>query len=63
MDLVTNKFTVFTTTNICTKETYVKWNKGLNMTIIKNDVTIVLNENEIQELMNSIPKSIGGKYF
>jgi len=62
MDLVTNKFTVFTTANIDTKETYVKWNKGLRMTIIKNDVTIVLNEDEIQELMASIPKSIGGKY-
>jgi len=62
MDSTTNKFTVFTTKNIDTKETYLKWYKGLSMTIIKNDVTIVLNEDEIHELMASIPKSIGGKY-
>ena len=41
---------------------YCHWAKGLNMIIKKNGVTIKLNSEEIQKLVKSLPKTLGGTY-
>jgi hypothetical protein len=41
---------------------YVHWADGLTMYIIKDNVTMKLNENEIQQLIKALPKTIGGTY-
>ena len=41
---------------------YCHWSEGLNMIIEKNGVTIKLNSEEIQQLVKSLPKTIGGRY-
>jgi hypothetical protein len=38
------------------------WSEGLKMIIIKNGITIKLNSDEIQELVKSLPRTIGGSY-
>ena len=41
---------------------YCHWSKGLKMVISKKGVTIKLNSDEIQELVKSLPRTIGGSY-
>jgi len=41
---------------------YSHWSKNLIMYIHKDGITISLNENEIQELVSSLPRTLGGKY-
>ena len=41
---------------------YVHWADGLTMYIIKDNVTMKLDENEIQQLIKALPKTIGGTY-
>jgi hypothetical protein len=41
---------------------YCHWSKGLKMVISKNGITIKLNSDEIKELVNSLPRTIGGSY-
>jgi len=41
---------------------YCHWSEGLKMVISKNGVTIKLNSDEIQELVKSLPRTIGGSY-
>ena len=41
---------------------YRRWSEGLKMYITKNNVTITLNEDEIQQLVKSLPRTIGGSY-
>ena len=41
---------------------YYHWSEGLNMIIEKDDVTIKLNSEEIQKIVKSLPRTIGGKY-
>lgn len=41
---------------------YCHWSEGLKMVIIKNGITIKLNSDEIQELVKSLPRTIGGSY-
>ena len=38
------------------------WAKGLNMVITKDNVTICLNEEEIKQLVNTLPRTFGGSY-
>lgn len=42
---------------------YCHWSEGLNMIIKKNDVTISLNSEEIQEIIKSLPRTVGGCYW
>jgi sulfur transfer complex TusBCD TusB component (DsrH family) len=41
---------------------YVHWADGLTMYIIKDNVTMILDENEIQQLIKALPKTVGGTY-
>lgn len=41
---------------------YCHWSEGLNMVIEKNGVTIKLNSEEIQQIVKSLPRTIGGSY-
>ena len=41
---------------------YCHWSEGLNMVIEKNGVTIKLNSEEIQQIVKSLPRTIGGRY-
>lgn len=41
---------------------YCHWSKGLNMIIEKNGVTIKLNGEEVQQIVKSLPRTIGGGY-
>ena len=54
-------FKVFTKT-IVKKEGYSLWHRGISMTIEKDGVKITLKESEVIELVNSLPKTVGGKY-
>lgn len=41
---------------------YTHWSKNLKMVIKKDGVKITLNEDEIQELVKALPRTIGGRY-
>ena len=41
---------------------YCHWSEGLNMIIKKNGVTVELNSEEIQQIVKSLPRTIGGRY-
>jgi hypothetical protein len=41
---------------------YCHWSEGLNMVIEKNGVTIKLKSEEIQQIVKSLPRTIGGRY-
>lgn len=41
---------------------YCHWSEGLNMIIEKNGITIKLNSEEIQQIVKSLPRTIGGRY-
>lgn len=41
---------------------YTHWSKGLTMYIVKDGVTVTLNSEEIQQLVKSLPRTIGGGY-
>lgn len=64
MSIKTKKFTVITYTisNSNDKKMYNHWSEGLNMIITKNNKSIELNSEEIQELVKSLPRTIGGTY-
>ena len=62
MDKSKDNFNVFTFTKYNKKVMYTHWSKGLTMIISKNGIEIRLNSKEVQELVNSLPKTIGGKY-
>lgn len=59
----TSNFSVFTLQSIEVGATYVShWSKGLTMFIVKDGINICLNEEEIKDLVKSLPRTIGGKY-
>jgi hypothetical protein len=41
---------------------YSHWTKGLKMIIIKNGITIELCGEEIQQLVNTLPRTFGQSY-
>ena len=41
---------------------YSHWTEGLKMIIIKNGVTIELGPDEIQQLVNTLPRTFGQSY-
>ena len=45
-----------------TENSWTHWSDGLKMYIVKNGVTIVLESNEIEELVKTLPRTFGGKY-
>ena len=41
---------------------YYHWSKELSMIIEKNGVTIKLNSEEIEQVVKSLPRTVGGRY-
>lgn len=41
---------------------YSHWTEGLKMIIIKNGITIELEPDEIQQLVNTLPRTFGQSY-
>lgn len=41
---------------------FCHWSEGLYMIIEKDGVTIKLNSEEIQQIVKSLPRTIGGRY-
>ena len=56
------KFSVWTLESLDLEQSYCHWSEGLTMYITKNGKTIKLNNDEIIQLVNSLPKTIGGSY-
>ena len=54
-------FSVITYQSESTK-LYNHWSEGLTMTIIKDGIKIELTEQEIEELVKSLPRTVGGTY-
>lgn len=54
-------FSVITYQSESTK-LYSHWSEGLTMFIMKDGIKITLNEQEIQELVKSLPRTVGGRY-
>ena len=59
-----NSFSVYTYSiiNLNDSRQWVHWSKGLKMMINKNGTTIYLEEDEIEELVKSLPRTFGGSY-
>jgi len=62
-DAVSGSFNVFCLTSY-TKNTpkYSHWSDGLEMFIEKGGINIKLNSEEIQKIVKSLPRTIGGSY-
>ena len=45
-----------------TNNGYCHWSDGLKMYIEKDGKTIILNSDEIQELVKTLPRTLGGSY-
>jgi hypothetical protein len=41
---------------------YSHWSDGIKMIIRKGDVSIELNQEEVEMLVKSLPRTFGGKY-
>jgi hypothetical protein len=57
-----SNFNIITYSLIDTKEKYTHWSTGLKMIIQKDGKSITLDSEEIKKLVESLPKTIGGKY-
>lgn len=57
-------FNVFCTTTIeeGNSKMYAHWSEGLTMYITKGGIHLTLNSEEVQKLVQSLPKTIGGTY-
>lgn len=56
-------FNVYTITDPTeTNNGYCHWSDGLKMYIKKDGKTITLNSDEIQKLVKSLPRTLGGRY-
>ena len=56
----TNKFSVWTVDD--TQEEYTHWSNGITTYIKKDGVTIKLTGKEVQEIINTLPRTFGGTY-
>ena len=55
-------FNVATYSLLDKDDKYHHWSEGLNMIIEKNGITIKLNSEEIQQIVKSLPRTVGGRY-
>jgi len=58
----TEDFSVYTTHPIQEGHMYSHWAEGLEMYIKKGGVSIKLSSEEIQLLVKSLPRTLGGRY-
>jgi hypothetical protein len=57
------KFLVYTITKLPDDAPkYCHWAEALSMTICKDGITLKLDSEEIQQLVKSLPKTMGGSY-
>ena len=62
-ELENKKFSVYTLEEIDVNgPTWVHWSHGLTMYIEKDGVVMKLNSDEIEQLVKSLPRTIGGTY-
>ena len=60
---VIQPFNIYTFTEINDNRFgYCHWSEGLSMIIMKNGIKIELNSDEIQQLVKSLPRTVGGVY-
>jgi hypothetical protein len=57
-----NNFDVYTYSKIANIDKPQHWSCGLHMFIEKDGITIKLNEKEIQQLVNTLPRTFSGTY-
>jgi 8-oxo-dGTP diphosphatase len=57
-----NSFSVHSYTLVDENEKWVHWSKGLKMIITKGGVTLKLEEDEIQQIVKTLPRTFGGTY-
>ena len=57
-----SNFSVHTYSLINNKKKYTHWSTGLKMIIEKDGKSITLDSGEIKQLVESLPRTIGGKY-
>lgn len=55
-------FTVLTWTVNDGNDSFYHWADGLKMVITKGNTVMELNSEEIQKLVNSLPRTVGGQY-
>ena len=53
-------FNVYTLDNSDSEELFRHWSDGLTMVIVKDNIRIELNEDEIRQLVNTLPTTVGG---
>ena len=56
-----SNFQVYALT-IAEKPGYTHWSEGLTIYIVKNEVTMKLNSDEIKQLVKVLPTTVGGSY-
>lgn len=52
-------FKVYTLDNSDPEELFRHWSDGLTMVIVKDNTRIELNEDEIRQLVNTLPTTVG----
>lgn len=57
-----NSFNVLTYAAAEEGSMYTHWSENLKMVIQKNGVTIELDEEEIKQLVKSLPRTVSGSY-
>ena len=57
-----NSFNVFTYAVVDEGYMYTHWAENLKMVIQKDGVTIELDEEEIKQLVKSLPRTVSGSY-
>ena len=62
MDNNKNDFQVYTLIMEEDEAGYTHWAEGLTMYIVKDGVTIKLDGNEVQQLVKTLPRTVGGTY-
>ena len=45
-----------------TIDDFISWSDGIKMIIRKGDVSIELNQEDVEMLVKSLPRTFGGKY-
>ena len=57
-----NDFQVYTLIMEEDEAGYTHWAEGLTMYIVKDGVTMKLDGNEVQQLVKTLPRTLGGTY-
>ncbi len=53
---------IYSTVDNSNQRAFCHWAEGLSMVIVKGDQRIVLDSEEIQSLVRTLPRTFGGRY-